>query len=179
MISAGGILLPTETPLKSQGVSASEGLAQTKALTNNAITARLMKSPQRLFVVPAYLIGLVRFLPTLGIRRPQPAAAHQLSLSYPTSLKGSGAPGGGRSSVLIAGERPAASAPGYRCLKCITPISNRRLAAVQQMVEDGVDAILKLIDGDEIHDEIAVRFFRETGRPVWRNMTDIPQPKPN
>jgi hypothetical protein len=32
-------------------------------------------------------------------------------------------------------------------------------AAVQQMVEDGVDAILKLSDGDEIHDEIAARFF--------------------
>jgi hypothetical protein len=51
------------------------------------------------------------------------------------------------------------------------------LAAVQQMVEDGVDAILKLSDGDEIHDEIAARFVRETGRPIWRGMTDIPRPK--
>ena len=47
------------------------------------------------------------------------------------------------------------------------------------MVEDGVDAILKLSDADAIHDEIAVRFFRETGRPVWRSMTDIPRRKPS
>jgi hypothetical protein len=61
----------------------------------------------------------------------------------------------------------------------LTFVDGNAVAAVQQMVEDGVDAILKLSDGDEIHDEIAARFFRETGRPVWRRMTDIPQPKPN
>jgi hypothetical protein len=61
----------------------------------------------------------------------------------------------------------------------LTFVDGNAVAAVQQMVEDGVDAILKLSDCDEIHDEIAARFFRETGRPVWRRMTDIPQPKPN
>jgi hypothetical protein len=34
-------------------------------------------------------------------------------------------------------------------------------------------------NGDEIHDEIASRFFRETGRPVWRNIIEIPHSKPN
>jgi hypothetical protein len=60
-----------------------------------------------------------------------------------------------------------------------TFVDGNPMAPVQQMVEDGVDAILKLSDGDEIHDEIAARFFSETGRPVWRNMTDIPRPKPS
>jgi hypothetical protein len=58
-------------------------------------------------------------------------------------------------------------------------VDGNAAAAVQQMVEDGVDGILKLSDGDEIHDEIAARFFRETGRPVWHNMTEIPHSKPN
>jgi hypothetical protein len=61
----------------------------------------------------------------------------------------------------------------------LTFVDGNPVAAVQQMVEDGVDAILKLSDGDELHDEIAARFFRETGRPVWRGVTDIPLPKPN
>ncbi len=46
--------------------------------------------------------------------------------------------------------------------------------ALKQLVQEGVDGILILSDGHEIHEEIAARFSRETGRPVWRNMTDIP-----
>jgi hypothetical protein len=34
-------------------------------------------------------------------------------------------------------------------------------------IEGGVEGILKLTDGD-MHDEIAERFFSETGRPVWQ-----------
>jgi hypothetical protein len=34
----------------------------------------------------------------------------------------------------------------------LTFVDGNPVAAVQQMVEDGVDAILKLTDGDEIHD---------------------------
>ena len=47
--------------------------------------------------------------------------------------------------------------------------------AVKTMIEDGVDGILILSDGDDIHEEIASRFSRATGRPIWRNLTDIPR----
>ena len=56
-------------------------------------------------------------------------------------------------------------------------VDSNPAAAVQQMVVDGVDGILKLTDGDEIHDEITMRFFRETGRPVWHDITEIPKNK--
>jgi hypothetical protein len=47
--------------------------------------------------------------------------------------------------------------------------------AVKNMISDGVDGILILSDGDELHEEVASRFTRATGRPVWRNLTDIPR----
>jgi DNA-binding LacI/PurR family transcriptional regulator len=47
--------------------------------------------------------------------------------------------------------------------------------AVENMVRYGVDGILILSDGDEIDEEIAARFSRATGRPVWRNLTEIPR----
>ena len=45
--------------------------------------------------------------------------------------------------------------------------------AVDNMVRDGVDGVLILSDHDEIHEEIVARFTRATGRPEWRNLTDI------
>jgi len=43
------------------------------------------------------------------------------------------------------------------------------------MILEEVEGILILNDGDETYDEIASRFMRATGRPVWRNLTDIPR----
>lgn len=48
-------------------------------------------------------------------------------------------------------------------------------AAVAGMINDGIDGVLILTDDDENLNEIAARFTRETGRPVWRNMTEIPR----
>ena len=45
--------------------------------------------------------------------------------------------------------------------------------AVDQMILEEVEGILILSNGDEMYDEIASRFTRATGRPVWRNLTDI------
>jgi hypothetical protein len=47
--------------------------------------------------------------------------------------------------------------------------------AVDTMIKDGVDGVLILTDNDENLKEIAARFTRETGRPVWRNPTEIPR----
>ena len=47
--------------------------------------------------------------------------------------------------------------------------------AVDQMILEEVEGILILSNGDEMYDEIASRFTRATGRPVWRNLTDIPR----
>jgi hypothetical protein len=46
--------------------------------------------------------------------------------------------------------------------------------AVTGMIEDGVEGVLILTDDDENLREIAARFTRETGRPVWRDLTEIP-----
>jgi len=43
------------------------------------------------------------------------------------------------------------------------------------MILEGVEGILILSNGDEMYDEIASRFARATGRPVWHNLTDIPR----
>jgi uncharacterized protein YbjT (DUF2867 family) len=43
------------------------------------------------------------------------------------------------------------------------------------MIEDGIDGVLILTDDDNHLEEIAARFTRATGRPVWRNLTDIPR----
>jgi len=48
-------------------------------------------------------------------------------------------------------------------------------SAVDQMILEGVEGILILSNDDEMYDEIASRFMRATGRPVWRNLTDIPR----
>jgi hypothetical protein len=47
--------------------------------------------------------------------------------------------------------------------------------AVASMIEDGIDGVLILTDDDENLEEIAARFTRATGRPVWRNLTEIPR----
>jgi uncharacterized protein YbjT (DUF2867 family) len=47
--------------------------------------------------------------------------------------------------------------------------------AVAGMIEDGIDGVLILTDDDNNLEEIAARFTRATGRPVWRNLTDIPR----
>ena len=45
--------------------------------------------------------------------------------------------------------------------------------AVTSMIEDGIEGVLILTDGDDNLEEIAARFTRATGRPVWRNLTEI------
>jgi hypothetical protein len=47
--------------------------------------------------------------------------------------------------------------------------------AVAGMIEDEIDAILILTVDDDNLEEIAARFTRATGRPVWRNLTEIPR----
>ena len=47
--------------------------------------------------------------------------------------------------------------------------------AVATMIKDGIDGVLILTDDDENLKEIAARFTRETGRPVWRDLTEIPR----
>ena len=47
--------------------------------------------------------------------------------------------------------------------------------ALDQMILEQVEEILILSNGDEMYDDIASRFMRATGRPVWRNLTDIPR----
>jgi len=47
--------------------------------------------------------------------------------------------------------------------------------AVTVMIKLGIEGVLILNDEDENFNEIAERFTRETGRPIWRNLTDIPR----
>ena len=47
--------------------------------------------------------------------------------------------------------------------------------AVAALIKDGIDGVLILTDDDENLKEIAARFARETGRPVWRDLTEIPR----
>jgi hypothetical protein len=47
-------------------------------------------------------------------------------------------------------------------------------AAVASLIEDGIDGVLLLSDDPEDED-IAAQFAKATGRPVWRNLTDIPR----
>jgi hypothetical protein len=47
--------------------------------------------------------------------------------------------------------------------------------AVASMIEEGIEGVLLLTDDDENLKEIAARFTRETGRPVWRDLTEIPR----
>jgi hypothetical protein len=43
------------------------------------------------------------------------------------------------------------------------------------MIKEGIDGVLLLIDDNENLSEIAARFTRETGRPVWGDPTEIPR----
>ena len=45
--------------------------------------------------------------------------------------------------------------------------------AVATMIKDGIEGVLILTDDDENLKEIAARFTRETGRPIWRDLTEI------
>ena len=47
--------------------------------------------------------------------------------------------------------------------------------SVETMIKEGIDGVLILTDNDDNLEEIAARFTRATGRPVWRNLTDIPR----
>ena len=47
--------------------------------------------------------------------------------------------------------------------------------AVATMIKDGIEGVLILTDDDENLKEIAARFTRETSRPVWRDLTEIPR----
>jgi hypothetical protein len=47
--------------------------------------------------------------------------------------------------------------------------------AVVSMIEDGIEGVLILTDDDENLEEIAARFTKATGRPIWRNLTEIPR----
>jgi hypothetical protein len=47
--------------------------------------------------------------------------------------------------------------------------------SVASMIEEGIDGVLILNDEDDNFEEIAARFTKETGRPVWRNLTEIPR----
>jgi hypothetical protein len=47
--------------------------------------------------------------------------------------------------------------------------------AVSSMIRDGIDGVLILSDEDENLNEIAACFTRDTGRPVWRDLTEIPR----
>jgi hypothetical protein len=47
--------------------------------------------------------------------------------------------------------------------------------AVGGMIKDGIDGVLILTDDDENLEEIAALFTQATGRPVWRNLTEIPR----
>ena len=47
--------------------------------------------------------------------------------------------------------------------------------ALARMIEDRIDGVLILTDDDENLKEIAARFTRQTGRPVWRDLTEIPR----
>jgi len=48
-------------------------------------------------------------------------------------------------------------------------------SAVASMIEDEIDGVLILTDDNENLEEIAARFTRATGRPIWRNLTEIPR----
>jgi hypothetical protein len=47
--------------------------------------------------------------------------------------------------------------------------------SVAKMIEEGIEGVLILNDEDANFEEIAARFTKETGRPVWRNLTEIPR----
>jgi hypothetical protein len=47
--------------------------------------------------------------------------------------------------------------------------------AVASMIENGIEGVLILTDDDENLEEIAARFTKASGRPIWRNLTEIPR----
>ena len=46
--------------------------------------------------------------------------------------------------------------------------------SVRRMIKDGIDGVLILTDEEKNFKEIAARFTKQTGRPVWRELTEIP-----
>lgn len=47
--------------------------------------------------------------------------------------------------------------------------------AVETMIQDKIEGVLILTSTDDSLEEIAARFTRATGRPVWRDLTEIPR----
>lgn len=43
------------------------------------------------------------------------------------------------------------------------------------MIKNRIDGILILTEDDQNLQEIAAYFIEATGRPVWRNLTEIPR----
>jgi hypothetical protein len=46
---------------------------------------------------------------------------------------------------------------------------------IDTLIRKEVGGILILSDDDPYYDEIAARFARATGKPVWHNLTEIPR----
>jgi hypothetical protein len=46
--------------------------------------------------------------------------------------------------------------------------------AVAGMINEGIEGVLILTDNDANWEEIAATFTKATGRPIWRNLAEIP-----
>jgi hypothetical protein len=46
--------------------------------------------------------------------------------------------------------------------------------AVAGMIKEGIEGVLILTDNDANWEEIAATFTKATGRPIWRNLAEIP-----
>ena len=46
--------------------------------------------------------------------------------------------------------------------------------SVETMIREGIEGVLILTDDYELQ-EIAARFTRATGRPVWHDLTEVPR----
>jgi hypothetical protein len=55
------------------------------------------------------------------------------------------------------------------------PFGRDVCTAVDSMIRDGIEGVLIVTVSDDTLEEIAARFSRATGRPVWRNLTEIPR----
>jgi len=57
----------------------------------------------------------------------------------------------------------------------IAPFGQVPSAVAGMIDDDGIDGVLILTEDDESLAEIAARFTKATGRPVWRDLTEIPR----